>query len=454
VRLTPRGAGVAAVGLTAVIATLAGAAGATSRPGAVVLPAFQASASALAAEFLVTVPGGPVSDTPVDSGGPTAQATLDSFGGGVGYAAFPDPGATIGGLPGLAAGLLATGAAGLPPISAPVPSYPLAVTADSTHSEASAGAGSYSLHATQSAHKSTSSATAGVQVSAVGNAGLASSTTSITQDADGTVLVEAVTDVQGVTIGPLNIGEIRSRAAYTLDPGTGIITPETSIDVDGMKVGGLPLAVNGAGLNVFGAQTVPLPIDATLSTLLAAGNVTVKTAAPQMYPNRVVAPAIQISGPVPGGAGLGLGTAPPTYVLTIGAATASLQGTVPDAISSEVVPPTVNQNPATPPGAIPNSPAGTTTPPAGIGAIPPVSGSDLAAGTVDQGGVAPPVTAPQAAAAGQGVYVVSPASAQVPASFDISTLYLLVAVLGAVALGTGLMIRLLGVRGPWTSSAG
>ncbi|HEY0397116.1 MAG TPA: hypothetical protein VGF00_01930, partial [Acidimicrobiia bacterium] len=70
--------------------------------GVQVTPApFTATASAMGTRIKITIPGGPLTDTPVDAGGPTAQATLDSLGTSQGYAAFPDPGAFVLSVPGL-----------------------------------------------------------------------------------------------------------------------------------------------------------------------------------------------------------------------------------------------------------------------------------------------------------------------------------------------------------------
>src|SRR4051794_1304499 len=67
---------------------------------------FAASAAASGVRMTVVLPDAPVTDTPVDGGGPTAQVALSSLGTSTGYAAFPDPGGLVISAPGLVAGLL------------------------------------------------------------------------------------------------------------------------------------------------------------------------------------------------------------------------------------------------------------------------------------------------------------------------------------------------------------
>src|SRR5712692_9172800 len=64
--------------------------------------AFSGSAAAGGVRVTVNVPGAPLTDTPIDGGGPTAQVVVDSIGTSSGYAAFPDPGQFVLSIPGLA----------------------------------------------------------------------------------------------------------------------------------------------------------------------------------------------------------------------------------------------------------------------------------------------------------------------------------------------------------------
>src|SRR5438094_180719 len=93
-------------------------------------PPFSGSAAAGGVRATLAVPEAPVTNTPVDGGGPTAQVQVDSLGTSTGYAAFPDPGQLVVSIPGLAVGLLSGGPGGVP-IPSPPP-YPFAVSSDPT----------------------------------------------------------------------------------------------------------------------------------------------------------------------------------------------------------------------------------------------------------------------------------------------------------------------------------
>lgn len=397
-------------------------------------PGFQSTASAFGVLVSADLPGAPLTDTPLDSGGPSGEASLDSLGEGVGYAAFPDPGQFVISLPGLVAGLLSTGAAGLPPIHLPqLPAYPFEVTANSTTPTASIGAGAYNISAATGQTYSTGKATAGLQIDAAGNTALLTGSSSIKVNDDGSVVATATSDLQGLTIGPVTLGEITSTATETLS-NDGTITPSSSLSITSVRVGTLPITVSTKGLNVAGTS-VPLPVSTVLNKALAADDIKLSFVAAQNLKNLVVAPALDITGPLPTKE---IGTKNGTFDLTVGSATASITATAP-------APPTsVGASGA---GSV-GSGGGLGTSPVGSGesgGVPPLPGPDSTSGQVN-----PPAVAPATGSEDQQASL-SGASANL---FDIRSLYLVLCVVGAVAVLLGQLVRLMGVRGPWTSTDG
>jgi hypothetical protein len=162
----------AALGLAAAILLVPGA-GAGRAQVAAGPAAFSGTASALGMELKLQIPGFPATDVPVDAGGPTAQAAADSLGSSTGYAALPDPGQFVTTIPGLVTGLLASGAAGFPPVHLPpLPNYPLFVQSDvNSAPNASFGAGPYQLSAKSAQGSSQASGVGGLQTGILGNVG-------------------------------------------------------------------------------------------------------------------------------------------------------------------------------------------------------------------------------------------------------------------------------------------
>jgi hypothetical protein len=406
-------------------------------------PGFSSSASAFAVLIDATLPGAPLTSTPLDSGGPSGQAALNSLGAGTGYASFPDPGAFIESLPGLGAGLFSSGAAGLPPIKLPpVPDYPFEVTANATRPSDSVGAGAYKISAFTNQNESQGTALTGLQISAGGNTALVTSTSDIKVHGDGSVVANAVSDIQGLTIGPVTIGEIKSIATETLTA-DGIVTPTSSIVIYGVRIGTLPVTVSTDGLNVAGSN-VPVPIGGVINKLLKAQHISISTIKAQKFKGgRIVSPALQITGPLPT---KNIGTANGTYTLTLGSATAAITASAP-------VPPTTGNlgGTGTLPGTGTTGTTGTvggtgTTGSLGGGAVPPIS-PGTTTGPVTQPSsptVAPPAN-PSTGALKPAAYL---------GTFDIRDLYLLLCIVGAGVFLMAQLVRLIGVRGPWTSTNG
>ncbi len=438
-----RGGGWLAAAALVVLGTVTGPAAGTTvaqpAPGenparAIASSAFSATVAAQGARILVTVPGGPFTDTPVDAGGPTAQATLDSLGTSQGFAAFPDPGGLVLSLPGLAAGLLASGVSGLPPIKLPtLPPYPLYVSSDAAITpKASVGAGPYQLGAQSDDRSSRASATAGLRNSAFGSVSSLHSEASVSTEVDGAVTAEAVAEIQGLTIGPLSVGSVRSTATMARSS-DGTVTPSSSLDVDLLRVGGVGVSLKPGGLEVFGLP-VPLPVDAALQGLLKAAGITIEVMPTQTLEDGISSAALRITTPLTLS---GIGTGPGVVSISLGSVSARLSG------AADETPPDVDLGSS---DLEPGLDAGFD------GGLP----STLDFG-VDGGAVVDsPLTSPGAespASAAPGAEPPIPL-AESRLAFDVRSLYLMVMLLGCGVLVTSQLIRLLGVRAPWTSSAG
>jgi hypothetical protein len=332
-----------AIGLFCLFAAALGLGSSAAGPaGASVSQVFSASVSATTTSLRVVSSGAPGTDTPVDGGGPTAQVAVDSGGSSTAYAAFPDPGGLVLSGPGLVVGLLAGGAGGLPPIRLPSPpAYPFYVASDAGGvPEQSAGNGPYHISARSEATAGSATATGGFRSELAGNVALTTAESSIGSTAEG-LTARATSDTQGVAIGPLTIGEIRSTATQILGRDGGV-TPSTSLAISGLKVGTLPVAVTGDGVVVGGAPT-PLPLNETMAKLLAPSRITFEVLSAQTFPGKVVAPAVRITIPVPISADNAGGT---TLSLVLGGATAALSASATDEPSAPDV--NVGDSPASP----------------------------------------------------------------------------------------------------------
>jgi hypothetical protein len=327
---------IAAVSILAGVALFPASSGAQTAGGSTPAPAFSGSAAAVGVRVTVTIPGAPLTDVPFDGGGPTAQAAADSIGSSTGYAAFPDPGQFALTVPGLVIGILSSGLAGLPPIKLPsLPNYPFSVSSDaSTAPDASAGSGPYQISANSETGSSKASATAGLNTGLSGSASLVTSTASLTPTAAGAVVAKAVSDVQGLSIGPLTLGEVKSTATETIDA-NGTITPSTSLEIAGLRIGGVAIEMTPQGF-VAGGPTYPLNINSILDGLLKAAGIKVEMLAAQQFPGKVLAPAMQITFPfampfaIPN-----LGKFSGTVTMIIGSTTAQMSGAAAGAASGD-----------------------------------------------------------------------------------------------------------------------
>jgi hypothetical protein len=366
----------------------------------------------------IVVPGGPIQDNLVEVGGPTAQATLDSLGNSKGYAAFPDPGSLVVSIPGMMAGLLAGGAGPIPPIEVPtLPAYPFAISSDAAvQPEASGGEGPYVLRTTSTTSGSNANSSAGLQLGGVANTALARSWASV-ERSDTEVVVTGTTQIEGVTLGPLTLGQIRSTAMLAMDA-TGYITPSTTMAISGARIGGVAIDLEPTGLNL-GGPTVPLPIASVSKTLLAASGIKLEIEPGEVLEDGITSPAIRLStqfdasgiGKGPGTASMVLGDVAVHLGAPSGGPVESDTGGAVDAGGSPVVDPGAPSTDALEFGA------------------PEIAEAPSAPGRAAETG-APPVP------------IVS------RLAFDVSGVYLGLLLLGGLLLLVNQFLRLLGVRSP------
>lgn len=390
---------------------------------------FSGSASAFGVQTRVEIAGFPLTDVPINGGGPTASVTGDSIGSGLSYAAFPDPGQFLTTLPDTVVGLASAGVGGLPGIDLPtVPRIPVYITADAGTPSSNAGSGPYSLSATVRPNGSTARAQGGLSADVLGNLGLVRSSASVVKGLDGTVEATAVSLVEGLTVGPLTIGQLRSVATVTQSP-DGTLDRDSDLAIEGVRIAGLAVSITPEGLDVAG-NVVPLPVGELLDTILGAAGMSVDLLAPEEYDERVVSPALRITVPLSSqGASIpGLGEVKGNLQVVLASSTAHLSPTAPD-----------------------ESIASDDSEGSGIGVLPdlPSSGSPggLDLSPVGTGGTTTrPVGNPIEGLPQQriGQYEL----------FDVESLYLTLAGAGAVLLLISQMIRLLGVRTTWTSRVG
>jgi hypothetical protein len=272
--------------------------------------AFTATASADGVRTTVTIRNAPLTDSPVDGGGPSAQAQLGSTGTSRAFSSAPYPGDTAINLPGTAAGFGVPG----------VPSYPSYVESNYPLSPpGSADQGPYHLDAKSGRQQSQAEARAGTADSASGaTAGTRSNASTQVAD-DGSVLAAAKAETQSLTVGVLRLGSVTSAATVRLKT-DGNLERTTSLDVTGVSVGGVAVGFGPSGFTIAGTTT-PFPNADQLTSLLAAQKTTLSYLQPVKTSSGTVAPALQITTVqnVPG-------QNPANITLVLGRAVASVEG--------------------------------------------------------------------------------------------------------------------------------
>jgi hypothetical protein len=400
---------------------------------------FEAVAAADGLRVGMQVPNAPVTDTPVDSGGPTAQAVLNSSGVSRAFASHPYPGEAVVTGPGTVAGF--TGGQVSPP------AYPFAVASDyPTVPERSSASGPYALKATSGERRSESDARTGAD-----SGPLVTSHAAVELDAAGGTTSAAVSDVSSLAVGDVRLGRVLSTARVARGA-DGALTRSSDLQVTGFAVAGTAVALGPAGLTLPGSA-VPLPPADPIRRALAGAGITVTYLAAQPQPNGVVAPGLAITAPVQLAGG---GTATVTY--TLGQSSASIAGVpvpggeavdvaIPDDLgtpagsaSSSASPPASKpldtgaaagppSNPVVPPAPVAGAPGGA----GGLASSPAPSGSDPASE------VAPPARSGSTAAIGAEPVLQT-------RGFDSASIILVLAGACLVAFGLVSLFSALGVR--------
>ena len=245
---------------------------------------FGAVASADAVRVTWIVPHAPASDTVLDLGGPSAQATLDSIGGSQAFASFPYPGENTVTAPALIAG--ASGG------KINLPSYPFWVgSAYPVAPKAESGSGPYAIKAESTDTTSESSASVGLDSNGQASLGLAKSH-ALTVSAPEGVSADATTQVTGFAAGPLRIGEVLSSAKAVFSP-DGTVQRTADTRITGAMVGDTPVAFTSKGL-VVGSS--PVPADPKpIEDALAQARIGVEFMPRQDTDTGVVAPALRVT---------------------------------------------------------------------------------------------------------------------------------------------------------------
>jgi hypothetical protein len=409
-------------------------------------PAFSATAAADGVRFSMTVPNAPGTSTPIDGGGPSAQAAVSSLGASQAFASLPYPGDLPVRLPGLLAGV---GVAG-------VPQYPFYAASDHpTAPDARLEAPGYLLSAMsredRSAAKAAGQGPDGTPVSY-------RSTASVGPVGDGTVVAAADSLARNLRIGDLVIGEAASHARVRL-AGAGQIERSAAFELTGVSIAGTAVHIGEGGVTISGTST-PLPGDHGLLAALAQGGIGVAYLAPLETAHGIVAGGLRITV---------TGTAPDgtqgTGALTLGRAAASVETgagsvvTSPPPVGVEIEPPPAASDPSGP--AVPDMGEGAGAGPvdagdSGLFAVAPTrrvtpapSGGAAPLGAIapGTGGMPDETAAPADAGRTEPVgTAVGDAVRNVAEPFDAGGFYPMLVVAAAVFYAVAQALRILGVR--------
>lgn len=256
---------------------------------------FAATGSAFGARMIVRIPAAPLTPTPVDVGGPTAQATLDSIGNMRGLAAMPYPGDLVLSGPGLAAGFVATTPLGAALSKAPalpaLPAYPFYVQADTQKPKDSASlpyadmqssAGPDAVAATVRAPGSPEDAPSSMRA-----------VSTIRRLPGGGVITSSTTTITGLHAGPLTVGSVTSTAEMELHP-DGSTTRRSSFAARALDIGGTAVDVTPDGFSV-GGSPLPVTVAKSVSDALEGAGIDVALLPASQTPTSTVGAALQIT---------------------------------------------------------------------------------------------------------------------------------------------------------------
>jgi hypothetical protein len=310
---------------------------------------FNAFAASDGVRVTLSVPNGPVTDTPVDGGGPSAQAVLNSTGESRAFASAPYPGDAAVALPGTLAGF---GVAGLP-------AYPFYATSSFPQAPKSeVGQGPFVLKAESTYDASQGSAVLGAATEQAGSEVTASASSA--RMPDGRVVAGSEASAQAVSLGAVHIASLVSRSQVTR-AADGSLSRASDLRIEGLSAGDVGLEVRDGRLQLAGQ---PVPVDsAAVAKALAGMGITIEYLRAEEFPTGIVGAGLRISVPV-GSQGEG-----PRLTYTLGRSSAAIATgaevpieTVPVGAAPEVVDPGSGSSPApaaSPPAAGPDSAAAT-----------------------------------------------------------------------------------------------
>jgi hypothetical protein len=418
---------------------------------------FSGRAAAAAVRLTMAAANAPGSATPVDAGGPVAQALLDSLGTSQGFAASPFPGDLLLAGPGIYNALR--------PGPAPeARGYPFAVRSDyPTVTSAGRSDNLTELDASSSPDEARAAAVTGGRSPELALGKLTAEASVVSRS--GAVTSEAVGTVDGFVLGPLRIGRVLSKAVAVLSP-AGEVMRRSQLDVSGVAIGDAAVGLGPDGFTAEGTS-IPLRPGDPLLRALAEHGLEVRWVAEEPVPGGIVAAGLRITRRQdfgPGGAG--------AVTFLLGQSTAAVTGQAPTA-------------PASTPAAPESPPASTTTtdhaaagrvgaaggatePTAGPLATPPGVGADagravaaavpatgpsgLGAGSADAApapaDVSPHRTGRVAITAPLEERVAAPAARRAVAEFGMSRLYPVLVVAGAALLVAARLARTTAIRRP------
>ena len=337
-----------------------------SPPTAATGGAFRGVAAAEGIRVGVSAVGAPVTNTVVDGASPIAQAAIDSTSGSSALASVAYPGDLVVTTPGLLAGVSGGQLSGVPP-------YPLIATAGSTTTPEQKvdGPGSAMRAAATDRRAEATARSGAAPLTEDGPAPAWATSSFVEADDAGVVTSLALSDVTGVTIGPLTLGRVTARSVVRRAPGADP-TRETTFDATGVSVGGQAVALTPAGLVVAGTTT---PVSASpLQPVLDGAGISIRPLAAETTSDGVVSAGLVVSKTQE----LPTAISPVTVSYTLGRALA--------AVSPAALPPVGSVDtiaPITDPGPPSDQPSGEGTGSFGSGEVGGVASSEDSGSSVD-----------------------------------------------------------------------
>lgn len=369
-----------------------------------------------------------VTDRFVDGGAPLAQAavsTLES----VAFASAPYPGEVVVTAPGLV-----TGAAGAPS----APAYPLvAASRYPAPEEQTVDHGVVHLASSSTASSSRASGAGGGPDDEAATAGASQATAEVVHDeTNGTVTSTATTRTEAFSVaGVFRIGRATSTA-QVVDAPEGDPQRSSSLDVGEVTIAGQTVALTEQGLALPGTST-PLPDGSPLLNALVDQGIEVRYLAAEETADGVIAPGLEVrvTHALPGSPSPGM------LVYRFGQAAASATGGAGTLTAGGGVDGTS--------GAVDSGNATTPAADVGVGSVSAGAAAAMTpAGSTPTSGAG--AASPSASAAGPAAVAPIVAVPQWARGWTMA-FYLVIVLSGVVTVSGSQLIRVFGVRMPWTS---